>query len=993
MTKYPRGSTWRRWDLHVHTPASIIQDYGGDTPQAWNGFIDRLKQLPPDVSVLAITDYLFIDGYEKLLARRNEIPNILTLLPNIAFRLDTFSGTASNTTRHNFHVIFDPSVTPHTIREQLLNCLSKGYTIDDRSEWQQTPTVASLTTLGARMKTAAPAGNAVHAKGDLRVGFDSITYKREDILHNLAKDCFKGKYVLGIGYSEWDQARWDQAAAERRTLINTAHFSLISNDDVAKIEQHRQDLETNKLNNLILHSSDSHSLDRLGKTKLWIKADPTFAGLKQVINEPARVFLGDAPPAYKQAHQVIDKIVIPASAGWFANDFALELNDGLVAIIGGRGSGKSALAEMIATAVGERDPSSDSFIRKASRHQSTINGTDTQLIWADGSDTSGEVGVDYVESTGLVKYLPQKAVEDLCSPENSKELVAQIESVIFQALDEASRLGTSDFTELKTQLLTGYHFERNEITNDLKALNGQEYGLTLAINGVPAKKRELQAKSKDLEKLNAELPKLPTEDQKAQNELAALAAHKKLFEDRIVELRKLREQIAELHTKVRVFQSTFQSFATDLLASATAVGITQLDPFRVSFNVGPINQALQDRSQDLQTQIEGLLTGSRAQVSAALNQDASEWTFDNYETLSALVDTKAKETKAFETTKIKFQQQKAKITQTEKLIIALQTEITKLEAEATAQRKAVRDRRFAKYCEYFGVLAAERTEITKLYQPLQAALDQGSDTDRRLRFQAQCVYRLDEHLEKGLAILDRTKRGNFRDVDALRKALDAQWTAFLNGSFDPDVVRNALTGLWSEFLQLHTEAGDQRIEIESQLRDGYSTQDFCDWFLDPTPFDVTSSLTFDDTDLYLLSPGKKGIVLLILYLGMDQADTRPLIIDQPEDNLDNLSVYRDLIGLFRNRKQFRQIILVTHNPNLVVNADAEQVVIATFDGKATPRIEYSSGSLENQAEQIPNVDLKDLADGIIEQVCDVLEGGSGAFSRRSKVYSLSPKIG
>jgi hypothetical protein len=71
----------------------------------------------------------------------------------------------------------------------------------------------------------------------------------------------------------------------------------------------------------------------------------------------------------------------------------------------------------------------------------------------------------------------------------------------------------------------------------------------------------------------------------------------------------------------------------------------------------------------------------------------------------------------------------------------------------------------------------------------------------------------------------------------------------------------------------------------------------------------------------------------------------------------------------------------------------KQVVIATFDGKDNPRITYSSGSLENQAEQIPDVDVNDLADGIIEQVCDVLEGGSGAFNRRSKVYSLSPTIG
>lgn len=76
----------------------------------------------------------------------------------------------------------------------------------------------------------------------------------------------------------------------------------------------------------------------------------------------------------------------------------------------------------------------------------------------------------------------------------------------------------------------------------------------------------------------------------------------------------------------------------------------------------------------------------------------------------------------------------------------------------------------------------------------------------------------------------------------------------------------------------------------------------------------------------------------------------------------------------------------------MVNTDAEQVIIAAFDGKATPRITYMSGSLENQAAHIPDVPLEQLEDGIIERVCHVLEGGPNAFARRNKVYSLSPKI-
>src|SRR3989344_3494036 len=87
-------------------------------------------------------------------------------------------------------------------------------------------------------------------------------------------------------YSEGDRARWDQSAAEKRTLINDADFCLTSYDDLDAIAANRKDLADNNLNSLVLHSSDAHYLDRVGQTLLWIKADPTFEGLRQVLYEP-----------------------------------------------------------------------------------------------------------------------------------------------------------------------------------------------------------------------------------------------------------------------------------------------------------------------------------------------------------------------------------------------------------------------------------------------------------------------------------------------------------------------------------------------------------------------------------------------------------------------------------------------------------------------------------------------------------------------------------
>src|SRR3990167_340977 len=64
---FKRGSEWRKWDLHVHTPASLVHHYGGNDDVAWESFISDLENLPTEFSVIGINDYLFIDGYKKVI--------------------------------------------------------------------------------------------------------------------------------------------------------------------------------------------------------------------------------------------------------------------------------------------------------------------------------------------------------------------------------------------------------------------------------------------------------------------------------------------------------------------------------------------------------------------------------------------------------------------------------------------------------------------------------------------------------------------------------------------------------------------------------------------------------------------------------------------------------------------------------------------------------------------------------------------------------------
>jgi energy-coupling factor transporter ATP-binding protein EcfA2 len=114
-------------------------------------------------------------------------------------------------------------------------------------------------------------------------------------------------------------------------------------------------------------------------------------------------------------------------------------------------------------------------------------------------------------------------------------------------------------------------------------------------------------------------------------------------------------------------------------------------------------------------------------------------------------------------------------------------------------------------------------------------------------------------------------------------------------------------------------------------------------------------------------------VLLLLYLALDDADDRPLIIDQPEENLDPKSVFDELVSLFITAKTKRQVIMVTHNANLVVNTDADQIIIADAGPHPVgglPQITYIAGGIEDA--------------NIRKAVCDILEGGEDAFRERAR---------
>jgi len=165
--------------------------------------------------------------------------------------------------------------------------------------------------------------------------------------------------------------------------------------------------------------------------------------------------------------------------------------------------------------------------------------------------------------------------------------------------------------------------------------------------------------------------------------------------------------------------------------------------------------------------------------------------------------------------------------------------------------------------------------------------------------------------------------------------------------------------------------GSPPVPIAKLLRSGKSAKELYDSLYGFTFLEPRYSLLFQDTHIAQLSPGQRGALLLIFYLLVD-TDQSPIVLDQPEENLDNETVVGLLVPVVTKAKQKRQIVMVTHNPNLAVVCDAEQIIHAHFDRNNKSKITYTTGPIEDPA--------------INKLVVDVLEGTKRAFNNRAGKY-------
>ena len=338
-----RGSEWHRWEPHIHAPSTILNNqFGGADP--WGAYLTTLENVTPNIEAIAVTDYYVTDTYEEFLKHKatGRLPGVLLLFPNIELRLDV----AAKSGFVNIHLVVSPEDPDHLSEVKRILKRLQFHAFNDRFDC----TREELIKLGKRADSAITDDGAAlqHGATQFKANFDQLRKVIDE------SDWAKRNILIAVAGGTRDGTSGVRQAADatvRQEIEKFAHIIFSSNPAQREFWIGQRGVTIEELRarydgcKPCLHGSDSHDQESVGQPVdnrfSWIKGDLVFDALRQACIDPeGRAFVGERPPRSPMPSQVISHVKLD-NADWAATP-EIPLNPGLVAIIGARGSGKTA---------------------------------------------------------------------------------------------------------------------------------------------------------------------------------------------------------------------------------------------------------------------------------------------------------------------------------------------------------------------------------------------------------------------------------------------------------------------------------------------------------------------------------------------------------------------------------------------------------------------------------------------------------------------------
>lgn len=940
-----RGSMWRIWDFHVHTPYSILNNNFGvnaDDETEFDDYVVKLftAAISHGVSAIGITDYFSVDGYKRIktdyLANTEKMKSLfpdqrlydsiqnLYVFPNVELRLNTFVGENNHSV--NYHVLFSDDVSLIDIEQNFLNCLKcNGRTL----------TKENIASIGREYKSTNP-----EAKGsNYRVGLEKVTVDYKEIKETLDSGRFAGKYLVAVPVDEdLSRVSWNgRDYIARKEIYEQADCLLTANEKTRKWALAKGE-EANRISEFrsikpCVWGSDAHNYDSLfapaNDKFCWLKCELSFEGLKQILYEPEeRVKIQKEIPQQKDSHYVIDEAIIENE------DFQAEpilFNENLTCIIGGKSTGKSLLLRHIAKAI---DPDHVKEREGAlSLRSSKFDDMKITVRWQDG--TSDGRSIVYIPQSWL-----NRVVDDGVTSNSINQIIMTVlcqEHSILSAKAELHDKVEKALSIAKSNI-SAYSKKRDEISKLTEELNrdGKPEMFESTIDSLTSKRASL-----------SEGAGISAEEIEKYNEL----------ETTIQNLKDVNKELKNESASIE-----FLSAPTVLIKELTTLDFS--DEFVSDYSNLPLTGEM----------LEDVINKLTAQI-------APQWATEQKKVQDYLEKLIGEKEIAIAEAHEKYNPLKDKIEKNDQLInLDNQIKIEREKLQTAKERVKKLHEAKTSADNLKSLIISTRSTIESAYADYCAVVNSKGKIDgSELQFFAEVTVNNRAFFDKMVSVFDNRNFTTFRsshrvnlsecteDFNISDETLESIWEAMMN----PRVIGG-----------LSLKTGNT---VESVLQ-----QMFVNWY------DVRYIVKSGNDTIDEMSPGKKALVLLELLINLADAKC-PILIDQPEDDLDNRSIYYDLVQYIKQKKHERQIIVVTHNANIVLGADAEEVIIANQEGKDAgnrfKRFEYRSGAIEND-EVVVGEDGNVLPgvlnqNGIQTQICDILEGGKTAFELRKNKYFKS----